>query len=161
MSIQLDKVQPKNKIQLEQLIGYAFKHNIYDLNFIDTNKITDMSNLFINCEYDIDVSNWDMSNVKNMSYMFYKCYKFTGKGIGNWNVSNVKDIGGMFAGCEKFNCDLSNWDVSNVTNMAGMFYFCKNFDYDLSRWNVSNVTCMEYMFSGCKKLTIPNWYDKL
>ena len=158
MSIQLDKVQPKNRIQLEQLISYAFKHNIYDLNFIDTNKITDMSNLFINCEYDIDVSNWDMSNVKNMSYMFYKCYKFTGKGIGNWNVSNVKDIGGMFAGCEKFDCNLSNWDVSNVTNTAGMFCFCKNFDCDLSRWNVSNVTCMEYMFSGCKKLTIPDWY---
>ena len=36
MSIQFDKVQPKNKIQLKQLVDYAFKHNIYDLNFIDT-----------------------------------------------------------------------------------------------------------------------------
>ena len=57
MSIQLDKVQPKNKKQLKQLIDYAFKHKQYDLNFIDTSKITDMSNLFANCEYDIDVSN--------------------------------------------------------------------------------------------------------
>ena len=50
MSIQLDKVQPKNKAQLKSLIEYAFNHNIYDLNFIDTSEITDMSNLFMNCE---------------------------------------------------------------------------------------------------------------
>ena len=48
MSIQFDKVQPKNKIQLKQLVDYAFKHNIYDLNFIDTSEITDMSLLFSN-----------------------------------------------------------------------------------------------------------------
>ena len=54
----LDKVQPKNKEQLKQLINYAFKHNIYDLNFIDTSEITDMSKLFMSCEYDIDVSSW-------------------------------------------------------------------------------------------------------
>ena len=35
----LDKVQPKNKTQLKRLIDYAFKHNVYDLNFIDTSKI--------------------------------------------------------------------------------------------------------------------------
>ena len=42
MSMQLDKVQPKNKEQLKQLINHTFKHNIYDLNVIDTSKITDM-----------------------------------------------------------------------------------------------------------------------
>ena len=53
MSIQLDKVQPKNRIQLEQLIDYAFKHHIYDLNFIDTSKITDMCELFEYVEHDL------------------------------------------------------------------------------------------------------------
>ena len=67
----LDKVQPKNKAQLKSLIEYAFNHNIYDLNFIDTSKITDMSNLFMNCEYDIGVSNWDVSNVTNTAGMFF------------------------------------------------------------------------------------------
>ena len=128
----LDKVQPKNKKQLEQLIGYAFKHNIYDLNFIDTSKITDMSNLFVNYEYDIDVSNWDVSNVRSMSYMFYEC--------------------------KNFNCDLSNWDVSNVTNAFCMFAGCKKFNSDLSNWNMANVKTAVYMFIGCDKMTIPNWY---
>ena len=94
MSIQFDKVQPKNKEQLKQLINYAFNHNIYDLNFIDTSKITDMSKLFMSCEYDFDVSSWDVSNVTNMSQMFYFCVNF--------------------------NCDLSGWDVSNVKILKAM-----------------------------------------
>ena len=159
MSIQLDKVQPKNRIQLEQLIDYAFKHHIYDLNFIDTSKITDMCELFEYVAHDFNVSKWDMSNVKNMSYMFYNCYKFIGKGIGNWDVSNVKAIAGMFAGCEKFDCDLSNWDVSNVTDMSYAFIDCEKFKgKGLENWNVTNVTNTGRMFDGCNKLIIPDWY---
>ena len=124
----LDKVQPKNKIQLKSLIEYAFNHNIYDLNFIDTSKITEMSNLFMNCEYDIDVSNWDVSNVTNMSCMFYYC--------------------------KKFDCDLSRWDVSNVKDMSYMFTVCENFKgKGLENWDVSKVKDMNYMFNGCTKLT--------
>ena len=135
MSIQLDKVQPKNKRQLKQLINYAFKHNIYDLNFIDTSEITDMSLLFSNRMHNFDVSNWDVSNVTNMGYMFYHC--------------------------KNFNCDLSNWDVSKVKNMNYMFYNCKNFNYDLSDWDISNMTRWKNTFCGCDKIAIPNWYKKL
>ena len=132
----LDKVQPKNKNQLKQLIDYAFKHNIYDLNFIDTSKITDMTLLFSKCNYNIDISHWDMSNVRNMSYMFYHC--------------------------KNFNCDLSNWDVSNVINMYALFRKCNKFTgKGLENWNVSNVIDMRGMFKGCNRLTIPYWYDKL
>ena len=130
----LDKVQPKNKTQLKSLIEYAFNHNIYDLNFIDTSKITNMSNLFMNCEYDIDVSNWD--------------------------VSNVTTTFCMFVGCENFNCDLSYLDVSNVTDMDNMFVNCKKFNCDLSDWDISNITRWKNMFGGCDKMTIPNWYKK-
>ena len=102
----LDKVQPKNRIQLEQLIDYAFKHNIYDLNFIDTSKITNMSNLFMNCEYDIDVSNWDVSNVTGMFFMFGHCKQFNCD-LSHWNISEVKDMKNMFAGCDKMT--IPNW----------------------------------------------------
>ena len=80
-----DKVQPKTKEQLKQLINYAFKHDIYDLNFIDTSKITDMSWLFENVKHNFDISSWDVSNVKDMSYVFQFCYDL--------------------------DCDLSSWDV--------------------------------------------------
>ena len=128
----LDKVQPKNKKQLKQLIDYAFKHNIYDLNFIDTSKITDMTLLFSKCNYNIDISRWDMSNVRSMSYMFYHC--------------------------KNFNCDLSKWDVSNVTNMDNMFDGCKKFNCDLSDWDISNITRLKNMFGSCDKMTITSRY---
>lgn len=59
-----DRVQPKTTSELKQIIKDAFNHNIYDLNFIDTSKITDMSFLFYTyINGNLDVSNWDMSNV--------------------------------------------------------------------------------------------------
>ena len=105
-----DKVQPKTKEQLKQLINYAFKHDIYDLNFIDTSKITDMSWLFENVKHNFDISSWDVSNVKDMSYVFQFCYDLDCD-LSSWDVSNVTNMKCMFACCEKFNCDLSNWNV--------------------------------------------------
>ena len=35
--------------------------------------------------------------------------------ISNWDVSNVKDMSFMFYECTNFNSDISAWDVSNVT----------------------------------------------
>ena len=127
MNIQFDKVQPKTKEQLKQLINYAFKHNIYDLNFIDTSKITDMSWLFENVKHNFDVSSWDVSNVIDTEFMFYFCVNFNCD-LSGWDVSNVTNMKYMFACCEKFNCDLSNWNMSNVTNMSHMFFYCENFD---------------------------------
>ena len=159
MSIQLDKVQPKTKEQLKQLINYAFKHDIYDLNFIDTNKITDMSWLFENVKHNFDISSWDVSNVTDTEFMFYFCVNFNCD-LSGWDVSNVTNMKYMFACCEKFNCDLSNWDVSNVTGMYFMFGHCKQFNCDLSHWNVSKVKDMKDMFTCCDRLTIPDWYKK-
>ena len=154
-------VQPKNKDELMYIITSTFKIKQYDLNFIDTSKITDMSELFININHNFDVSKWDVSNVTNMSQMFYYCKNFDCD-LSNWDVSNVKDMSYMFTYCFKFNCDLSNWDVSNVTNMKHLFNGCSIFiGKGLENWDVSKVTDMRYMFNDCDILTIPSWYDKL
>ena len=157
----LDKVQPKNKAQLKSLIEYAFNHNIYDLNFIDTSEITDMSWLFgyIGCNFDI--SNWDVSNVKDMTGMFYCCYDFNCD-LSNWDVSNVTNMHALFCECYKFTGKgLEHWDVSNVTDMDNMFVNCKKFNCDLSDWDISNITRWKNMFGGCYNMTIPIWYKKL
>ena len=46
--------------------------------------------------------------------MFYKSV-FNGD-ISQWNVSNVTDMSSMFYK-SAFNGDISNWDVSNVRDM--------------------------------------------
>ena len=122
-----------------------------NLNIIDVSKITDMQSLFWRLNLNlgnIDISNWNVSNVKEMCDMFYRCENFNSD-LSKWDVSNVKDMSGMFSGCKSFNSDLSNWDVSNVKDMSGMFSGCKSFNSDLSNWDVSNVKDISRMFDGC------------
>ena len=45
-------------------------------------------------------------------------------GIELWNVSNVVNMSSMFYGCKNFNQPLNSWNVSNVTNMNKMFWSC-------------------------------------
>ena len=139
-----------------------------DLNDIDVSKITNMSFLFDDLDKiddnrdirNIKIDQWDVSNVEDMSCMFYKCPNFNCD-LSKWNVSNVKDMLGMFYECSNFNSDLSNWDVSNVKDMSNMFWMCDEFNCDLSDWDISNVIRMDNMFRGCKSLKkIPSWYNE-
>ena len=68
-----------------------------NLNFIDTESITNMSSMFEYSKFNGDISNWNVENVTDMMYMFYGS-KFNGD-ISNWNVENVTDMGSMFDGC--------------------------------------------------------------
>lgn len=67
-----------------------------DFNFIQTYKVTSMSNLFESSEFNGDISKWDVSNVTNMSEMFEDS-KFN-RDISKWDVSNVRFMDYMFQG---------------------------------------------------------------
>ena len=100
----------------------------------------------------IDISDWDVSNIKSMEDMFFMCKELKSVGdISNWDVSNVTTMSDMFDRCKELEStgDLSNWDVSNVTNMGYMFAYCKKFNQDLSKWDVSKVTNIISSFYLC------------
>ena len=61
--------------------------------------------------------------------------------IDDWDVSNVKDMSYMFAESVIFGQDLSKWDVSNVLDMSYMFNR-STFSGDISNWNIEK--CMNF-----------------
>ena len=190
------KYHPKNKDELIDIISYRIsKTEEKNFNDIDTSKITDMSYLFamsnlknackmsplkindILSEIDIndwdvsnvenmehmfdnsavtslnfDFSNWDVSKVTNMDKMFYYCAAFNGKGLDKWNTSSLESAESMFSYCYYFNKDISNWNVSNLKNTSFMFAGCYKFNQDLSKWDISNIEDMKGMFSYCDNL---------
>ena len=152
---------------LDDIIGYDFDNNFYgpitaDLTKLCTTRITDMSNLIFGCNDDFNqpIGNWDVSNVIDMSYMFYYECGLTqfNQDISHWDVSNVINMEGMFGGSSSFAQDLNQWDVSSVTNMQSMFIY-SSFNQSIGDWDVSNVTNMQSMFFGATSFNqnLSNW----
>ena len=108
-----------------------------NLNHIDVSEVTDMCCLFdaindkVTLRY-IDISDWNVSNVDRMRWMFSDCKELVSVG------------------------DLSNWDIRKLTNAEGMFKHCKKLTYvgDISKWNPESLRDygVTAMFIGCRKL---------
>lgn len=145
---------------IKELPFKAYIHPYYGhISDWDVSNVTDMSGLFKNTfRFNPDLSMWDVSNVENMNMMFEGVEIFNGD-ISNWDVSNVKSMSEMFHEALRFNSDLSRWDVSNVRDMQYMFRSAEDFNSDLSRWNVSKVYTMKGMFVGATSFNrdLSNW----
>ena len=101
----------------------------------------------------IDSTDWDVSNIKNMSSMFGNCRSLTTLDVSKWNTSNVHDMSYMFYYCLRLKTlDVSNWDTSKVINMSYMFYDCASLtSLDISNWDTSMAN-MTSMFQYCTSL---------
>ena len=139
-------------------LGPGTEKNPIDFNDIDVSNLDSFCNkgkgIFEVTKFKyIDISYWNVSNVKSMGYMFAYCEELRSVGdISSWDVSNVTNMSHMFFRCKSFNQDISKWDVSSVTDMNGMFCGCKSFNQDLSNWDVSNLNHLSYilsMFDNC------------
>ena len=99
---------------------------------------------------DPNISNWNVSNIKNFSGMFAGAIAFN-QPLDNWVMTQATDLSWMFGsedGVGAFNQNIAGWDVSNVTNLNGMFYNAAAFNQDIGTWDVSKVTEMGDMFHG-------------
>lgn len=144
--------------------------SISGLNILDTSNTTDMSYMFFKSYglLSIDVSSFNVSNVKTMEYMFGANTNNNGMKVTeirfgtNFDMSSCENTAYMFRNCQK----LTNVDITNINPLASknffaMFYRCYGLvDIDLSHWNTSACEDMGYMFcwdSGLKSLNLTNW----
>ena len=92
------KIIAENRKHLMRLISETIKKDgpNCDLNFIDVSGLDDLSGVFSypNHFFNGDISQWDVSNVKNISHMFTASH-FNGD-ISAWNVSSAMDLSWMF-----------------------------------------------------------------
>jgi surface protein len=128
---------PKSKEELIVILKQDYVTNWY----IITTLIEDMSNIFSSFDFeenDIDITNWDVSNVTNMYQMFWYNDKFN-QDIGSWDVSNVVNMRYMFSGATSFNQDIGRWDICNVKHMNNMFDGATSFNQDITNWKLREI----------------------
>ena len=104
---------------------------------------------------EVDLSNFDGTEVKSMSYMFGDCIYLESVNFTNLKTPSLIEIGGLFSGCYSLlSTDLSCLDTSSVNNMASMFSDCTSLtSVNLSNLDTSKVSTMSYLFNSCTSLT--------
>jgi len=127
-----------------------------DISNWDVSNVVNMSNLFYFSNYNKSLNSWNVSNVIDMHQMFY--FSEFNQPLNSWNVSNVIDMHEMFRKTD-FNQNISSWDLSNVIDMKMMFYEAKYFNQPINSWDVSSVTNMSGMFYYSLNFNQPldNW----
>ena len=131
-----------------------------DLSNFDTSQVTDMQYMFYMCKNleKINFGNINTSLVTNMSHLFSNCSSLTSIDLSKFNTKNLVYMRDIFSYCYKLiSVDLSNFDTSKVVNMRGLFYQCDNLRYiDLTNFNTSLVNNFIGMFGHCKSLVYIN-----
>ena len=159
------ELSPKSFDELRKIIedrydklGPGTEQKPIDFNDIDVSNLDSLCNEKNNGIFErtyfkyIDISDWNVSNIKSMQCMFLMSNQLKSVGdLSNWDVSSVMSMLGMFSYCSKLKSvgDISKWDVSSVMSMRGMFCDCESFNQNISSWNVSNVTNTDFMFHNC------------
>ena len=131
-----------------------------DLSNFDTSEVTDMHNMFYGTSNltTLNVSNFDTSKVTDMGLMFYGMSNLTTLDLSNFDTSKVTNMGNMFSSMTNLtSLNLSSFNTSKVTDMGFMFYGIPNLtSLDLSNFDTSKTTKMSFMFYGMRKLTALN-----
>ena len=125
---------------------------------IDTSEVTNMSNLFANCQNlkQVDISCFNTASVKDMSSLFANCYNLEQIDLSNFDTASVTNMSSLFFNCQNLKqVDVSNFDTSSVEDMDHLFEFCKKLkELDLSNFNTASVKTMNSTFRYCEELEV-------
>ena len=153
-----NEIVPKSVTAL--FMGCTNLTTIEGIEKLNTTNVSSLAAMFSDCVSltSIDLSNFNTSNVTNMSHMFqgynYDMALTEIKGLRELDTSNVTRMDDMFNSCSSLaNIDVSNFETSNVTQMDDMFNGCSSLtSIDVSNFETSNVTLMDDMFLRLFKL---------
>ena len=87
-------------------------------NITGTERVTDMSSMFYNCENLVSIPQMDTSKVKYMTSMFKYCKSLTS--IPQLDTSNVTTMSSMFSNCSSLT-SIPLLDCSSITSTGALF----------------------------------------
>ena len=130
---------------------------------------------------EIDLTEFDTTNIVDMDYMFLEadlgdCFSLgsptnaqatntesssidaqantPGRNTLTLNTEGVTSMNGMFKDCKVKHLDLSSLRTNNVTDFSDMFCSCNDLiDLNVDGFDTSNAEDFHGMFQGCIKLT--------
>ena len=138
----------------------AYPGTNLDLSSFDISNVTDISNMFYKCSSltSLDLSGFNTSKVTTMYNIFFDCSSLTSLDLSNFDTSKITSLNACFQQCSSLeNLNFSNFNISKVTSMNNTFRDCKKItNLDLSSFGETNVTSMTFTFYGCTSLETLN-----
>jgi len=151
----LNNFDTSNATDMKFMFSSCYKlKEINGINNLTTKNVNNMNGLFAECNVleNIDLLNFDTSNVTDMECMFMACYK----------LNNVTNMDLMFEECRELEyLDLSNFNTSNVTDMGKMFKSCPKLKEikGINNFDISKVVNKGEIFEGCIELPYSDLSD--
>ena len=129
---------------------------IHKIKIIFKKKLYDCSFLFNNCKeiIEIDLSNFDYSQMTAAESMFDKCQSLYKVNLGKLDFSLCKNFKSLFNESKKLeNIDVSHFNTKNSITFEKMFCGCRKLKYvNVSKFNSSKCESINSMFKYCENL---------
>ena len=105
----------------------------------------------------VNVSEWDIKNVVDMSNLFCGCKALMDiKGLGEWDIKNVVDMSCMFGGCSMLqSLSLAKWVLKDGIRLESMFAGCNRL---IILTIPLNMAKQFYNLSATIRLPFNTWY---
>lgn len=123
-SVNIDGWDTSRVTTMEKMF-YSFSGSI-DETKLDTSKVITMNSMFYSSNIkELDLSNFNTDNVTDISSMFVNCTSLITLNVSNWNIGKITSMSMLFYNCNKLTAlDLSSWDISKVTTLSNAFASC-------------------------------------
>ena len=123
---------------------------IKGLEYLNTEKVTNMSYMFFNCSSltSLDVTHFNTAKVTNMNSMFECCSSLTSLDVTYFNTANVTGMNNMFYSCSALTTIYAsdNFVTDKVEYSYNMFYDCTSLKGTTLGYVASKT---DYTYANC------------
>ena len=145
----------KKKITKFNNFFEGFKLKKIDVSELDISNATDVSYMFRECKYleSLDVSNWDSSKIASMSYFVEGCSQL--KTVKLFPLTGTVYLNYIFSSCGNLeSVDFQPWKSVISPQCMSLFGYCNKLTtLDFTGFDTSQTTNMNNMFQSCSSLT--------